>query len=362
MSAEAAKIEFVSDAKPKRIFLSHASKDKTLADALADLLTSGCAVNPNDILCTSLEGKGIPTGTPSFVEFLRGQIQKPELVVLLLSENFFASHFCMCELGAVWGMGQPNFPLVVPGTERGKLKAVLAVAQAGEVNSVASLDEFRDVVKNLIGTGVPTATWTVKRDAFLAGLNDVIQTLEKPSVVSAAELKASKEQYQAALAEVGIKEKEAKLLKAHVADLEKLKDREQVEAVNRKYSNEQEQFVKLVSTAKTALKKLRPATAKAVFCDRRGEYSFWEGEEEWGDVEHASQLEEIRIRHDQRSFCIPNAEHIRVKKAQDALQELADFLKDDTHRDFVARLEEHHEFPISLENMEFWDKILGIYI
>jgi hypothetical protein len=362
VNTEIVKIEKSVEAKPKAIFLSHAAKDKVLADKLADLLTSGCAVNPNDILCTSLEGKGIPAGSSSFIKFLHGQIQNPKLVILLLTENFFASQFCMCELGAVWGMELDNFPLVVPPIERGKLKAVLTVAQTGEINNPASLDELRDAVKKLLGAEVPTATWTVKRDAFQGGLDEIIKSLERPGLVSAEELKAAKESYLAAMAEIGNKEKETKALKAQIADLEKCKDREQVNAVNRKYSSDQEQFEKLVGTAKTALQKIGKATAKAVFCDLRGECSFWEGEDEWYYVEEASQLQEIEIFHEQNSFCKPKADHIRVKKAQDALRDLDVFFKDESHYDFVAKLEEQFEFPINLGNKEFWGKILNIYI
>jgi TIR domain len=360
MKSEAV-IEKIARSKP--VFLSHASKDKALADALTDLLTNGCAVNPNDILCTSLEGKGIPTGTPSFIEFLRGQIQKPELVILLLSENFFASHFCMCELGAVWGMELPNFPLVVPGTERGKLKAVLAVAQAGEINSVPSLDELRDVVKKLLGTDVPTPTWTVKRDAFLNGLGEVMKALAKPVTVSAAEFEAAKAQYQAAMVEIRNKEKEVKTLKAHVADLENCKDREQVKAVTQKYSNEPEQFAKLVSVAKASLSKLRRATEKAIFAEERGGHYIWDGEDEWNDVRDAEQLMELDVVQSYgKRWCQSRSEHIRVARVKDALMEIGSFLKDESHADFLLKLEDEHQFPIDLKNKEFWNRILESYV
>ena len=126
--------------KKTRIFISHALKDKALADKLVDLLTSGCAVSPNDVLCTSLEGKGIPPGTPSFIAYLQEQLQNPELVILLVSENFFASPICLCELGAVWGMGLPNIPLVVPPMKKSQLKATLALVQAGDITSSSYLD------------------------------------------------------------------------------------------------------------------------------------------------------------------------------------------------------------------------------
>jgi len=34
-------------------------------------------------------GNGIPAGTPSFVDYLKARLQDAEIVVLLLSENFF---------------------------------------------------------------------------------------------------------------------------------------------------------------------------------------------------------------------------------------------------------------------------------
>ncbi len=255
----------------KKIFLSHATKDKPLADKLTDLLTAGCAVNPNDILCTSLEGKGIPAGTTSFIEYLRQQMQKPELVILLLSERFFASQFCLCELGAVWGMNLPTFPLVVPPLDKTKIKATLAVTQMGDITDGNYLHDLRDVLKKL-GTEVPTATWSVKRDAFLGGLDAVLKSLPGPVSVSAKRLKEAEEKYQAALTEIGDNEKAIRRLKDQIADLEKCKDREQVKVIDRNYSSHQKQFESLIEEARTALDKLCKATRSAMFFQERDEY------------------------------------------------------------------------------------------
>ncbi len=342
----------------KEIFLSHASKDKALADKLADLLTSGCDVSPNKILCTTLEGKGIPAGTSSFIEYLRQQIQKPRLVILLLSENFFASHFCLCELGAVWGMDLPSFPIVVPPLDKGKLKATLAVTQAGDVTSASYLDELRDKVQSTLGASVPTPTWNVKRDSFLNGLADVLSSLEGPSSVPAESLKAVEEKYQAAMTEVGNKEKEARTLRNQIDDLEKCKDSDQVRLVDRKYSSSQEQFEKLVALLKTAFGKVRRATISAIFCERRDEFCHWADRDEREDVREAEQRQEVIVYNDHYT---PNPEHIRVAKARDALRELDQFLRDKSQTDLIAKLEGDYEFPINLKNKEFWHRVLEVY-
>jgi hypothetical protein len=350
-------------AKQKSIFLSHSSKDKALADKVADLLTSGCAVNPNDILCTTLEGKGIPAGTPSFIEYLRQQIQEPKLVILLLSENFFASQFCLCELGAVWGMGLTNFPLVVPPMDKGKLKATLAVAQAGEVNSTAYLDELRDLVLHTVGASVPTPTWNVKRDAFLHGLDEVLKALPGLTNVPVEKLKEAQEKYQAALDEIGIKEKEARGLKDKIVDLEKCKDKDEVNAVARKYSSADEEFGRVCDAAKSAVSKLQHATRVAFYWKLRGDEGFEpEDADDREAVRTAESFEEIFsnsfFEASNAKIYKPDPAHPRVAKAEKALQELQNFLNDPKDKEFVKRFEDEYQFPASLGNRDFWRKFL----
>ncbi|HUU17854.1 MAG TPA: TIR domain-containing protein [Sedimentisphaerales bacterium] len=340
----------------KTIFLSHALKDKVLADKLADLLTNGCAVDPNNILCTSLEGKGIPAGTPNFIEYLREQIREPRLVILLLSENYFASLFCLCELGAVWGMGLSCFPLVVPPTNRSKLRATLAVTQAGDITSQSYLDELRDMVKDKVRRHVPTATWSVKRDAFLNGLDDLIKSLPSPTHVPLEKLKAAEDKYKAALEDIRNKEKEIRTLKAQISDLEKCKDCDQVSAVARKYSTDDKVFGELCANTRSALENLEYATMVTLFWSIRGDNYRPKGRDEWDEVREAETREEVYVDDD---CCDLNEDHPRVEKAQEALDELQNFLSELKNPELKQRFERENEFPLSLTNKDFWSKFLA---
>lgn len=343
--------------KKKPIVISHASKDKALADKLSDLLTNGCAVDPNDILCTSLEGKGIPAGTTSFIQYLKEQFQEPDLVILLLTENFFASLFCLCELGAVWALELPNFPLVVPPMDKGHLKATLAVAQAGDINNASYLDELRDRIKETVGTEVATATWNVKRDTFLQALDAVLKTLEKPTNVPVEKLKEAQAQYQAALTEIGQRDQEVQKLKNQVIDLEKCKDAAQVRAIARKYSTAEEQFERLCQEAQTELGQLERATCIALFQRGRGDYYFPQGQDQWDDVHAAEEVQEVVVPQHE-NYCEPNAEHPRVRDAVKALRDLERFLDDTQDPDFLERFEEEHKYPASMGNKDFWKEFL----
>ena len=140
----------------KQIFLSHSYHDKDLADRLVILLTNGCDISPNDILCTSLSGMNIKVGTSSFVNYLKEQLENPCLVIVLASENYLVSPFCLAELGATWRMGLPCFPLAVPPSSRNGIGGVLELVQAGDVTDGGYLDQLRDIVFKHLGKQVPT--------------------------------------------------------------------------------------------------------------------------------------------------------------------------------------------------------------
>ncbi len=342
--------------REKQIFVSHTSKDKVLVDKFVDLLTNGCAVDPNVILCTSLEGKGIPAGTPSFIDYLQKEIQKPKLVILVLSENFFESHFCLCELGAVWGMGLPNFPLVVPPLKKSELKATLAVTQAGIITDESYLDELRDLIKSTIGCEVPTSTWTIKRDSFLEELPDLLAKLPKPTSVPAKQLEAAKSQYQLALDEIKHRDTEIQSLKTHVADLEKCKDKEQVRAVTTKFSDADEVFETLCDEAKTKLEYVAYATRRAIYLSLRGD-DYKPKSDEWDDVREAEEVEEVTCDEDTGKVHIESS-HTRVADALAAVNALGDFLEQCSDVAFYERFEEEHKFPASITNKEFWSTCL----
>ena len=43
-----------------KVFISHATEDKPLAEALSDLIEAGIGLTHDQIFCTSLAGQGIP--------------------------------------------------------------------------------------------------------------------------------------------------------------------------------------------------------------------------------------------------------------------------------------------------------------
>lgn len=338
--------------KSKTIFLSHSSADKELVDALSDLLTTGCDVSGDDIIITTLPGQGIPGGTPNYVEWLRqkGAVDSA-LVILLLSPNYFESEFCLCEMGASWGLEKPCFPLVVPPLKNSEIKAVMVVSQNMNIEATSCLDELRDKVSELLGTSQPTPKWNVKRDAFLKKLPGILKNLPKPERVDRKVLEEAEAKYEASQDEIAEKEAEIAKLKRKVADLEKCKNKAEVKAVREKYSSHEELFDKLCETAGAKLNDLEIATSDLLFCERGGQGKPAMDADWYESANKAAAKQEMDF--DERYSV--RTDHPRVQKAEAALDELQRFIDGLPDGEFEEDFREKHEFPLSLRNKEFWD-------
>lgn len=96
----------------KKIFISHSSKDKELVFAFTKFLRLGLNLGRDEISCSSLSGC-LPTGE-AFIPAIKKAIQDCGITILLITDNFLKSQFCLAEMGAVWALGQTIFPLLVP--------------------------------------------------------------------------------------------------------------------------------------------------------------------------------------------------------------------------------------------------------
>lgn len=96
-----------------QIFLSHSVRDKEQVDRLIDFLVLGMGIPQEEIFCTSKNG-GLTTGS-SFIEEIRSAMRQSPQVLLLITENYRKSPFCMAELGAAWALQDSGvLPLLVP--------------------------------------------------------------------------------------------------------------------------------------------------------------------------------------------------------------------------------------------------------
>lgn len=104
-------IKVVKNNKSMKIFISHASINKSYGSALVELLTG---IGIKDIVFTSNVAYGIPLGENIF-DWLKKQISEKCFVVYLLSSEYYKSVACLNEMGAAWIIENDHAVIFLPG-------------------------------------------------------------------------------------------------------------------------------------------------------------------------------------------------------------------------------------------------------
>ena len=154
----------------KRVFISHSSKDKRLAECLVDLLEC-MEVPSNRIFCTSLDGYGVPLGE-NFLDRIKSELGEDTLVLFLITTSFYSSPMCLCEMGASWVKSHTHIPVLVPPFDFCDIKGVISETQGLKINSKNGLNSLYNTIKAFFGTGgIDLSIWEKKRDRFLSEIN-----------------------------------------------------------------------------------------------------------------------------------------------------------------------------------------------
>jgi hypothetical protein len=256
----------------KSIFISHAVKDKTLVKEIVELIEEGIGVPETEIFCSSLQGYGIPAGQ-NFVTFIKDQLIKPKIVVLVLTPAYFESKFCLSELGAAWIMSHRIFPVLVPPLTYADVKDVLLGTQVIKVDDDIGYNELRESCTGQIEFTPKTLTrWDVKRRAFLSAIKPTLEKIEGPTVVSADELEAKEAQLAEMQIELDSYEQQLRDLRERLAATEALKDKAEVTQIAAQYENASpsDRFDALTTAVIAARRKVKVATEvfKFVLCRR----------------------------------------------------------------------------------------------
>lgn len=169
-----------TSAKPVKIFISHASKDKEYVKKLVELL-DGMGLDQTQVFCSSLPGYDIPVGYDIF-DYLRQQFQEYELHVFLIhSKNYYMSAASLNEMGAAWVLRSnctsfllPNFRFEdMTGAINGKSIAIKLDNDETEVKD--KLNQLYDTVIREFGlTKKAAIVWEAKRDRFIKEVKEIV--------------------------------------------------------------------------------------------------------------------------------------------------------------------------------------------
>ena len=103
-----------SDKGGVKIFISHSTHDRQVAEKLNDLLLKALPLRESDITCTSTTGQGLTVGMP-INEQLRKMIESADQFIVLVSRSGLSSLYVPFEAGARWATHPNIIRVLAPG-------------------------------------------------------------------------------------------------------------------------------------------------------------------------------------------------------------------------------------------------------
>ena len=125
-----------------KIFISHSSKDRKLALMLVDLLINGVKIDNKDIFCTSTHDS-LKIGEDFTIQ-IKNNLKKAQVILLLITQNFFDSKFCIMEMGAAWCFKENIIPIIISPLDVDSLKDTPL-----KTTQILKLDSVKKVFKQL---------------------------------------------------------------------------------------------------------------------------------------------------------------------------------------------------------------------
>ncbi len=333
------------------IFISHSSNDVALVDELVQLIEGGIGIRSDQIFCSSLEEQGIPPGV-DFKSFIKEKLGEAKVVIAVVSPQYYASAFCMCELGATWALTKNFIPLLVPPVTYSDLRGSLFASQALPIDEDKKLDVMHSVIVPLAANAEKVARWNSRKAQFLKQLPEHLRALKPVTTLSekeASQLRAERDEYKTEFEKA---DAEIATLKRRVAELEKVKDRAAVAEIKKRYTSGVDQFDELVTTAKAFTDKLPRVVTEALYYKYLGE-EFVPEWQEWG--EDARSAVEYKLLNQDGSVFWPNSDHPKVKRATAALDALEQFMREPPEG-FAEQYEQQNDDLFSLSSRPFWKR------
>ncbi len=306
-------------------------------------------ISSKDIFCSSFDEQGIPPGK-DFAPYMRERIGEAEIVLAVVSPQYYESPFCLCETGGAWATKTEFIPLLVEPVRYDDLRGALYGRQGLLISSSEKLDAMRDALASLGDS--KTTRWNRKKEDFLAALPGLLKALKPIETLKGAPLKKLTDALASAKKEAADLDTLNEQLQEKIKDLEAAKDAKAVAAIRKKHSSENDQFEELIDTLRDALQELPRIAREALRYYVRKDY-FSPKPEEWGDeVEDA--VHRDYLREDDNHVAL-NDDHPAVEVALSAWHALSDF-SEEVGEGFVKDYRKEHKDVFNITSLPFWEK------
>ncbi|MCL9804611.1 toll/interleukin-1 receptor domain-containing protein [Flavobacterium amniphilum] len=157
-----------------KLFISHSSEDKEKIKPLIDLIEN-IGVSHNQFFFSSHPAYGVDLGQNIF-ERLKTELEDNVFALFVLSDNFYKSPVCLCEMGAVWIKSNKQIPILIPPFDFKNVQGVFPNSLGFKMNDKDQLNSFKGVLETHFNlTPIHISRWEEKRDEYLTKINGLLK-------------------------------------------------------------------------------------------------------------------------------------------------------------------------------------------
>ncbi|RTY89639.1 toll/interleukin-1 receptor domain-containing protein [Flavobacterium sp. GT3R68] len=340
----------------KKIFISHAVKDKEIAAAFVDFILHGALSVPIDeIFCVSTDGTKIKSGD-DWRDSIKSNILSAKINFLLISPNYKESEVCMNEMGAAWMTEAIVLPLIIDPINYKTVGVIQELSQIEKLIDETSLDRIRDIVQEELDIKhslIKSDRWTTKKKEFQI-------RVKKHLTSNPFDVPMDKAIFRQLVKETTDLEKtinnlieEKSELEDIITKLKEAKDKTAVaEILKKKKTNRYEEFNELCGKVTKLLDKQSGIMNGLIFRSYSGKdiKIGWDANRDELDEAHANDYinEDLDIQWSTTK---------EMQKINDALDSVSTFINSDLDNNFHEAYEEEFDSPLEIKNKGFWEEV-----
>lgn len=171
--------------QPRKIFISHSSHDREYVKLIIKFLRE-IGITADQIHCSSLEPYGVPADGDIF-EWMKDGLTSDVQVIYILSDNFYSSPYCMCEMGATWVQAKSYIPIIIPPFNFDDIKGVIPLSKkAYKINDNTGLTGIkRTLEQNFNLNPIDVNIWMSFLEDYKSAVEKLIEeSINKKSIES----------------------------------------------------------------------------------------------------------------------------------------------------------------------------------
>lgn len=157
----------------KKLFISHSSEDDNKIKPFLKLLNLIGVPHANIFYC-SVEGYGLKPGE-NIIDGLKRELNNEVFALFMLSENFYASAYCVCEMGAIWIKSHKQIPILIPPTDFSHMKGVFPNTIALKLDDKSHMNTLKTELEQYFEI-IPMdySRWETFRDDYFKELTEAL--------------------------------------------------------------------------------------------------------------------------------------------------------------------------------------------